>query len=172
MNAAAHTLPVFSALKSKSSFLNRFFSQQANMRTLRAAYLFIGLFFLALSGNASADWSQFSKDKEAVLYIDPEKIARADGEATAWVLKDFHGEQIGPSRERFRSAKIYYEFKCDKKLMRQAYLTRHFGAMGGAGSLSTDLKVYPWIAVVPKTEQARLFGLACQPAGPSIQSPN
>ncbi|MGV3742593.1 MAG: surface-adhesin E family protein, partial [Burkholderiaceae bacterium] len=80
------------------------------MQTSRTAFLLTGFFFLALSGNALADWTRFGDDDTAVLYIDPQKITRTADQASMWVLKDFQHEQIGSSRERFRSAKIYYEF--------------------------------------------------------------
>jgi hypothetical protein len=43
--------------------------------------------------------------------------------ASIWVLKDFQAAQSGPSREKFKSAKIFYEFKCKEELGRQSYLT-------------------------------------------------
>lgn len=142
------------------------------MRNLRNAYLVTGLFFLALSSNASADWAKFGSDKNAVFYVDPDTVAKNSGIVSLWILKDFYQVEVGPSREKFRSAKIYYEFKCDERMARQAYLTRHFAPMGGAGSLSSDARIYSWMPIAPGAEQTKLFEFACKRAESAIQPSN
>lgn len=97
-----------------------------------------------------------------MVYVDTATLERTGDAAAVWSLKDYPQMQTGPSREKFRSAKIYYEFKCSEKLMRQSYLTRYYGPMGGAGSFPSDSRFHPWTAVSPRTEKAMLFELACQ----------
>ncbi|MDQ9170172.1 hypothetical protein Q8A64_07055 [Oxalobacteraceae bacterium R-40] len=131
------------------------------MRNPQHAALLIGLVLFALSGNAQADWSRLGNDKESVLYVDPDTLNKSAGAASLWILKDFHQVQIGPTHEKFRSAKIYYEFNCREKQVRQGYLTRHYAPMAGAGTLSSDPQFHPWMAIMPGTEKAKLFEFAC-----------
>jgi hypothetical protein len=156
----------------ESHSLKRSFQGRQRMRIPRNAYWLTGLIFLVLSGHVLADWSRFGGDKEAVFYVDPGTVMRGAGTASVWILKDFHQEQTGPSREKFRSAKVYYEFKCNEKQSRQAYLTRYYGPMGGAGSFPSDSRFHPWVPIAPGTEQAKLYELACNGAKTVVQPSN
>jgi hypothetical protein len=131
------------------------------MRNQRYAALLIGLVLFALGANANADWSRLETGKEAGLYVDPDTLNKSAGTASIWILKDFHQVQIGPTQEKFKSAKIYYEFNCREKRVRQGYLTRHYAPMAGAGTLSSDPQFHPWMAIVPGTEKAKFFEFAC-----------
>lgn len=145
----------------RSMFLTEAFPRKPADRPRCAAVLMVLTFFV-LSGNACAEWDALGNDGDSVTYIDAETITRTGDLATVWILKDYRQMQTGPSREKFKSTKIYYEFKCSENLVRQSYLTRYYGQMAGAGSFPSDARFHPWTAIVPGTEMARLAGLVCK----------
>ena len=126
------------------------------------ANFLVGLAFLAFSANASADWSRLGDEGESVIYVDAATLNKTAGVASIWILKDYRQIHVGPSREKYKSARIFYEFKCAEKLVRQSYLTRHYGAMGGAGYLSSDSRFHSWDPLVPGTDKEMLFEFACK----------
>lgn len=139
-----------------------FFRIPDKMRRSHHVNFLTGLLFLTLSSNACAEWSELERNGEAVIYVDAATLDRTTDPASVWILKDYRQAQAGPSREQFRSVKIYYEFKCTENRMRQSYLTRFFGAMGGAGSSPSDARFHPWTPVVPGSENATLFRFVCK----------
>jgi hypothetical protein len=138
------------------------FHSPVNRRPSRHAGALIALALFAFSANAFADWTWLGNDGDPAVYIDAATIRRTGNLASAWTLKDYRQMQTGPSREKFRSAKIYYEFNCPENLMRQSYLTRYHGPMGGGGTFPSDSRFHPWTAIGAGTESAILFGLVCR----------
>jgi hypothetical protein len=128
----------------------------------RYAGFLAGLGLMALSGSAAADWTHFASNEASIMYVDEATRNKSAELASIWILRDFREAQIGPSREKFKSAKIYYEFKCGQRLQRQSYLTRHYAEMGGASTLSSDLRFHPWMPIIDGTEIAKLFAFACK----------
>jgi hypothetical protein len=133
-----------------------------NMIKLRYANFFAGLALMAISGGAAAEWTRFASNEASVIYVDEATRNKSADMASIWILRDFGATQLGPSREKFKSAKIFYEFKCAEGLGRQSYLTRHYAAMGGAGALSSDRGFHPWMSIVDGTEIAKLFIFSCK----------
>lgn len=133
-----------------------------NMTKLRYANFFAGLALMAISGSAAAEWTRFASNETSVIYVDEATRNKNADMTSIWILKDFQATQLGPSREKFKSAKIFYEFKCGEGLGRQSYLTRHYDAMGGAGTLSSDARFHPWTRIVDATDIAKLFMFACK----------
>lgn len=133
-----------------------------NTTKLRYVNFFAGLALIAMSGSAAADWTHFASNEASVMYVDEATRIKNADMASIWILKDYQVTQLGPSREKFKSAKIFYEFKCTEGLGRQSYFTRHYDAMGGAGTLSSDARFHPWTPIGDGTDLSKLFRFACK----------
>jgi hypothetical protein len=123
--------------------------------------LFLVVLSSVLCNSAWADWIKLGSSAQFDFYADPSTLGRSDEAVSIWTLNDFYKLQVGPSKEKYQSTKVYFEFKCQENMARQAYLTRHLGLMGGAGALSSDAAFHEWLPVMPGTVKAIIFKYAC-----------
>lgn len=124
--------------------------------------IYLMLIAFGLCGPAYADWVKLGSGAHFNFYVDETTLTKSKDNASALVLYDYHSEQIGPSKERYRSSKTHYEYKCQEKIGRQTYLTRHYGPMGSLGPASTNSAFQVWQPVKVGTVAAYIHEFVCR----------
>lgn len=102
--------------------------------------IFFSAILLVICSTARAEWTEFGKNINAILYIDKSTLTRNGNITTVRSLADYYNYQISPKKTKYYSRISINEFDCANKKYRIIESTRYTGQMGAGSPVFTSEK--------------------------------
>jgi hypothetical protein len=115
----------------------------------------------AVSGNAVAEWVEFTRNNDFVGYIDTANIVEADNKLKVWSLLDYSTVKT-ISGKSYLSVKAQHEFDCGKGQAGKLFTSLHSGNMGRDGVVSSSYRSENMEPVQPGSILELILKIVCE----------
>lgn len=110
---------------------------------------------------AQAAWVADFQSPDFTVYLDAQRVVRAEQVARVPTLYDYGRAQTAPTGEKFQSVVLTSEVDCQGERLRLSALKFHAGRMGAGEVVRSENEESGWEPVGAENKATGLWKLAC-----------